>query len=176
IKARIIDRTIASMAEEGQPFRGVLYAGLMLTKEGAKVLEFNVRFGDPETQVILPRIEDDLLQLLMESADGNLTKKSINQSQKACVTVVAASKGYPSSYQKGFEISGVDLAESAGCIVFHAGTKRVGQKILTNGGRVLNVTALGDSFMKAREKAYEGISHINFEGITYRTDIAKNYI
>lgn len=172
IKSKIIDNTLQAMAQEGNHFKGVLYAGLMLTREGPKLLEFNVRFGDPETQVVLPRMEEDLLEVLIESSEGKITKREITQSVYKCVTVVAASKGYPSSYQKGFEITGIDKAEEKGCIVFHAGTKRVGEKILTNGGRVLNVTALGQSYKEAREKAYNGLENIKFEGIIFRKDIA----
>ncbi len=173
IKFKIIDKTLQAMADAGNPFKGVLYAGLMLTDEGPKLLEFNVRFGDPETQVVLPRLKEDLLTILIESSEGKITKNELSLSQNKCVTVVAASKGYPSSYSKGFEIKGIKMAEENGCIVFHAGTKREGEKILTNGGRVLNVTAFGETYNEAREKVYKGLEKIDFEGITYRKDIAR---
>lgn len=174
IKAKIIDKTVSAMAESGSPFKGILYAGLMITEKGPKLLEFNVRFGDPETQVVLPRIEDDLFELLLSASEGNLSKKEIKQKEDKCVTVVAASKGYPSEYQKGFEITGLSLAQEAGAIVFHAGTKKKDGKIVTNGGRVLNITALGKSYLEARNKCYNALKFINFEGITFRSDIAKH--
>lgn len=173
IKAKIIDKTLSAMAESGFHFRGILYAGLMITEKGPKLLEFNVRFGDPETQVVLPRIEDDLLELLLSASEGNLTKKEIRQKEEKCVAVVAASKGYPSQYQKGFEISGLEQAEKTGAIIFHAGTKKKDNKIVTNGGRVLNIAALGKTYLEARNKCYEALKLINFEGMIFRSDIAQ---
>lgn len=173
IKAKIIDRTVSAMAESCFHFKGILYAGLMITEKGPKLLEFNVRFGDPETQVVLPRIEDDLLELLFSASEGNLTKKEIRQKEEKCVAVVAASKGYPSQYQKGFEISGLQQAEKRGAIIFHAGTKKTNNKIVTNGGRVLNIAALGKTYLEARNKCYEALKLINFEGMIFRSDIAK---
>lgn len=173
IKTKIIDKTLSAMAEEGTPFKGVLYAGLMMTESEPKLLEFNVRFGDPETQVVLPRINDDLLELLLSASEGKINKKEINLKEEVCVTVVAISQGYPQSYKKGFEIEGLKEAEDSGAIIFHAGTKKEGSKILTNGGRVLNVTALGKNIEEAREKSYRALSYIKFDGINFRRDIAN---
>lgn len=176
VKKEIIEKTLIGMRREGNPFIGVLYAGLMLTSEGPKLLEFNVRFGDPETQVILPRIEDDLLEILISASEGKLLNGSMNVSHKKCLSVVATSKGYPSSFKKGLEINGIDEAEKEGTIVFHAGTIKKDGKIFTNGGRVLNVTAIGDDFKEAREKAYRALSYISFEGITFRNDIGLKIV
>lgn len=173
IKTKIIDKTISSMAEDGTPFKGVLYAGLMMTESEPKLLEFNVRFGDPETQVVLPRIKDDLLELLLSASEGKLNKKELSLKEEVCVTVVATSQGYPSSYKKGFEITGLREAEDTGAVIFHAGTNKENSKIVTSGGRVLNVTALGKNLEEAREKSYRALSFIKFEGINFRRDIAK---
>jgi len=164
------------MQEEGHPFKGTLYAGLMLTENGPKLLEFNVRFGDPETQVILPRLEENLLEILVQVSEGNLKFKNFKTSLNRCLTVVATSKGYPASYEKGMEISGIKEAEESKAIVFHAGTTLKEGKLITNGGRVLNVTAVGEDFNKCREKAYRALSFIKFNGITYRNDIGLKIV
>jgi len=169
----VILPTLRGMAAEGAPYRGVLYAGLMLTAQGPKVLEFNCRFGDPETQVVLPRLASDLLPVLRACAAGRLDEAEVAWAPQACVTVVLCSHGYPGSYPKGREISGLDeAARETGVVVFHAGTRREGPRLLTAGGRVLDVTALGDDLVTARDRAYAAASRIRFEGVQYRRDIA----
>lgn len=161
------------MAERGTPFRGVLYAGLMLTAEGPKVLEFNTRFGDPETQAVLPRLGSDLLELCLSSREpGGLAGKSVEFVDDWAVTVVLASAGYPESSSKGDVISGLDDAAAAGAEVFHAGTTERAGEILTDGGRVLAVTALGGDAADARRRAYDAAERIRFDGRQMRTDIA----
>jgi phosphoribosylamine--glycine ligase len=170
----IIDPTIKGMAEEGNPYQGILYAGLMITPEGPKVLEFNVRFGDPETQVVLPRMESDLLDLLYAMAEGNLENVDIRWSENAAVCVVIAAKGYPGSYEKGEEISGLDMAsEDENTIAFHAGTALKDGKVVTNGGRVLGMTSVASTLHPAIMRAYEGVNKIHFEGMYCRRDIAS---
>jgi phosphoribosylamine--glycine ligase len=174
---RIVDEvlvaTVRGMQEEGVPYRGVLYAGLMLTDEGPKVLEFNARFGDPEAQVLLPRLGSDLAELCLACAEGNLSLYRANLSPLACVTVVLASGGYPDEYRTGFEISGLrDAASVEGALVFHAGTAERRGRVVTSGGRVLSVGALGETIAEARTRAYEACSRISFEGMQYRGDIA----
>ena len=156
-------------------YRGVLYGGFMLTPEGPKIIEFNARFGDPETQVVLPRLETDLVDIMMAVAEGRPDDIVLRWSEQWAVCVVLASEGYPGSYEKGKVILGVDEAEAIeGVTVFHAGTaKNYDEELVTAGGRVLNVVALGDSFDEAREKAYEACDYINFEGKQFRTDIGK---
>ncbi len=173
IKTTIIAPTLKVLNEEGKKFIGCLYAGLILTEDGPKVIEFNCRFGDPETQVVLPLLEGDFLKLLYSVADGNLEPNAVSYSQRTAVCVVAASGGYPDEYEKGFEISGLDnLSENV--IVYHAGTKDEDGKILTNGGRVLGVTFLleNNDLLEAKEKAYEAINSIHFRNIYFRKDIA----
>jgi phosphoribosylamine--glycine ligase len=159
---------VDGMAAQGMPYVGVLYAGLMLTPNGLRVLEYNCRFGDPETQVVLPLLESDLLEIMQACVDGNLSQQTIVWKDQACVTVVAASGGYPGKYTSGKEIAIGELGES---FVFHAGTKIIGEKVLTNGGRVLSVSAFGNDFAEARQRAYAGMANIKFEGIHYRGDI-----
>lgn len=175
---KIIYRTIDGLAKEGIDYRGVLYAGVMLTKDGPKTLEFNVRFGDPETQAILPRLKSDLLEIMLAAREGKLSKiRSLEWDNRACVCVVCAAGGYPGNYAIGKEISGLDAAEkSDGIVVFHAGTKKAGNKILTSGGRVLGVTGLGDSIKEAINKTYSAVNKINFEGMHYRKDIGRKAI
>lgn len=168
---RIIKPTAQAMVAEGRPFRGVLYAGLMVTADGPKVVEFNSRFGDPEAQVVLPLLESDLLDVLLAVVEGKLDCVDIRWSDKSAVCVIAASAGYPGDYRKGVPIEGLDRVRDA--IVFHAGTARDGDRIVTNGGRVLGVTALGATIAEARAKAYEQLAHIRFDGMHYRTDIAR---
>ncbi|MDO8549962.1 MAG: phosphoribosylamine--glycine ligase [Ignavibacteria bacterium] len=173
IENKIIKPTLAGMKNEGYPFSGCLYAGVMITKEEPKVVEFNCRFGDPETQVVLPLLKGDFLKLLYSSANGKLDKNAVHYSEGSAVCVVAASKGYPDLYQKGFEITGLDLNDKK-IIIYQAGTDEADEKIITNGGRVLGVTAVlnKNNLKEAREKAYEAIKEIHFEGMYYRKDIA----
>jgi phosphoribosylamine--glycine ligase len=161
---------LAELARRGSPFSGLLYAGLMLTDHGPRVLEFNCRFGDPETQAILPRLEGDLLETLASVAHGALDAQ-VAAGEHAAVTVVLAGGDYPASNDKGTPIAGIDEAEAAGALVFHAGTARRGQELLTNGGRILNVTALGDDLLSARTAAYEAVGRISFAGMRFRSDI-----
>jgi len=168
----IIKPTVKAMAQEGRPYKGVLYAGLMLTSDGPKVLEYNCRFGDPETQAVLPLIDGDIVPILNAVVDGELEKVEVNSSGRCCVCVVMASAGYPGKYEKGKAIRGIEEAESLGdVIVFHAGTALKDGELITNGGRVLGVTALGDDFASAISRAYEAVSLISFEGAHYRKDI-----
>ena len=177
LRQRILDEvilpTIDGMNQEGHPFAGVLYAGLMLTRGGPKVLEFNVRFGDPEAQVILPRLSSDLATLLQKAASGDLAGVRAEWTSDAAVCVVAASQGYPGSYAKGREISGLARAgRMEKLVVFHAGTAREDGRFVTSGGRVLGVTALAPSLDDAVRRAYAGLNEIHFDGIYYRRDIA----
>lgn len=165
--------TIKAMAQEGRPYRSVLYGGLMVNNSNVKTLEFNARFGDPETQVILPRLKTDLVDIVIAVIRGKLNQMKIEISEDACVGVVMASGGYPESYKTGFLISGLQDVDRD-VMVFHAGTK-VGTtpwEVLTSGGRVLTVVATGKTIAKAREKAYANVSRIKFEGVHYRKDIA----
>ena len=172
----ILDRVhrpvLAELNDRGHPFIGVLYAGLMRTDEGLKVLEFNVRFGDPETQAILPRLEGDLLEALAAAANGDLGDLKLGVSDQACVTVVLAAGNYPAGSDKGSPITGIAAAEETGAIVFQAGTAMRDETLLTSGGRVLNVSALGSTIAEARERAYAACEKISWEGMRYRTDIA----
>jgi phosphoribosylamine--glycine ligase len=163
---------LAELNDRGHPFIGVLYAGLMRTDEGLKVLEFNVRFGDPETQAILPRLEGDLLEALAAAANGDLDDLKLGVSDQACVTVVLAAGNYPAGSDKGSPITGIAAAEETGAIVFQAGTATRDETLLTSGGRVLNVSALGSTIAEARERAYAACEKISWEGMRYRTDIA----
>ncbi len=162
---------LAQLAARGSPFVGLLYAGLMLTAAGPKVLEFNCRFGDPETQAILPRIDGDLLEALAAAAGGDLSRTAIGTGEEAAVTVVLASRDYPARGDSGTPIEGVEDA-AATALVFHAGTAVHGGRLVTNGGRVLNVTGLGASLDAARETAYAACASISFDGMQYRRDIA----
>ncbi len=167
--------TIDAMRKEGRPFKGVLYFGLMMTKDGVKVIEYNCRFGDPETQVVLPRLKTDLLDIMEAVADENLSELDIEWYDNAAVCVVEASGGYPVSYKKGFEITGLDdVGEDI--IVFHAGTALKDGKLVTNGGRVLGITAVRDNLDNAIKTAYEAVDKIHFEGEFHRNDIGiKKY-
>lgn len=173
IENKIIKPTLDGLKKEGAQFKGCLYAGLMITDNEPKVIEFNCRFGDPETQVVLPLLKGDLLKLLYSSAAGKLDKNAVHYEDGCAVCIVAASKGYPDSYEKGFEITGLDLNDKK-IIIYHAGTDEADDNIITNGGRVLGVTAvLNKNDMKeARETAYKAIKEINFDGMYYRKDIA----
>jgi phosphoribosylamine--glycine ligase len=171
----ILEPAVRAMAAEGCPYRGVLYAGLMLTEEGIKVLEFNCRFGDPETQVTLPRMKSDLLEPLLACVNGGLDKVKVEWDTQPCVGVVMASSGYPGDYRTGYHITGMD-GTGPEALVFHAGTRIQEGQVVTDGGRVLAVAALGDSMEAARNRAYENVSQIHFEGCYYRRDIAATEV
>lgn len=170
----ILDPWLAGCAREGIDFRGLLYPGVMLTASGPRVLEFNARFGDPETQVYLARLEDDLADLLLASAEGRLAGRELRWKPGAAVCVVMASAGYPGSSPKGLPIRGLDAAAALpGVKVFHAGTALREGRVVTNGGRVLGVTATGDAVAEARRRAYAAVAAIQFEGAQWRTDIGS---
>jgi phosphoribosylamine--glycine ligase len=171
IKKKIMAPTVKAMHDEGRPYRGVLYGGLMIADDNPKVLEFNARFGDPEAQVTLPLLQTDLVDIMLAVNDNRLGNLRVEWSNDACVGVVMASGGYPGSYQTGFPISGLDELDKD-IMVFHAGTKLEGGKVVTSGGRVLAVVAIGKTLAEAREKVYNNISRIKFEGCHYRKDIA----
>jgi phosphoribosylamine--glycine ligase len=164
---------LAELARRESPFVGVLFAGLILTENGPQVLEFNCRFGDPETQSLLPRLDGNLLDALAAAAAGDASEVELPGSDEAAVTLVIAAGDYPASGDSGSPISGVEEAEATGALVFHAGTALHGDRLVTNGGRILDVTALGPTIAAARERAYEAAAHISFAGARYRTDIAK---
>ncbi len=170
----IYQPTVDAMAAEGRPFKGIIFFGLMLTADGPKVLEYNARFGDPEAQVVLPRMKTDIIDVFEACIDGTLDQVDLEFEDNAAVCVVLASKGYPISYQKGYPIKGLDAFKSKeGYYVFHAGTARSGDDIVTNGGRVLGVTATGSNLKDARKNAYEATSWISFENKYCRSDIGK---
>ena len=163
---------VEELARRGAPFVGVLFAGLMLTEDGPKVLEFNARFGDPETQSILPQVEGDLLGALAAAAGGDLESAEVTSSNEAAVTVVLAAAGYPERSDAGTPIEGVEEAEATGALVFHAGTALHGERLVTNGGRILGVTGRGASVSEARAQAYAGCERIRYDGVQFRRDIA----
>ncbi|MBA2462810.1 MAG: phosphoribosylamine--glycine ligase [Actinobacteria bacterium] len=169
---RVHRPVVAALAQRGSPFVGVLFAGLMLTASGPRVLEFNCRFGDPETQSMVPRLEGDLLGALAAAAGGDVSHIELEAGDKAAVTVVLAGRGYPERSDAGTAIHGVREAEAAGVLVFHAGTALRGNRLVTNGGRILNVTATGSSIAAARDSAYAACERISFDGLQYRRDIA----
>ncbi len=173
VKATIMEPTVKAMSEEKRPYRGVLYCGLMVSGNEVKVLEYNSRFGDPETQVILPRLKTDLVEIMLAVISSTLNKIKVEWEDDACVSVVMASGGYPGKYQTGQPITGLEKADKD-ITVFHAGTK-VGKsgEILTAGGRVLNVTATGKTIAEARQKVYDNLPRIYFAGAHYRRDIAQ---
>ena len=163
---------LRELAKRRTPFAGALFAGVMLTSEGPRVLEFNCRFGDPETQSLLPRLDGDLLEALAACAHGSLRGVSLPASNAAAVTIVLAARDYPERGDSGTPIEGVADAEAAGALVFHAGTALHDGRLVTNGGRILNVTALGESIAAARAAAYDAASRIHFAGVRFRSDIA----
>jgi len=174
---RFLKPTVDALRTEGVIYRGILYAGLILTKEGPKILEFNCRFGDPEAQVVLPLLKTDLMELILATTEGNLKDYKLKWQNRVAVSVVLASKGYPGAYKKGHEIKGLDAAGNLPDIkVYHAGTAKKDSRTVTSGGRVLNVVGFGDDHLSARFVAYEGIKQIEFEGMHYRTDIAEKAI
>ena len=173
---KIFQPTVAAMNAEGRPFKGCLYFGLMLTPDGPKVIEYNSRFGDPETQVVLPRLKTDFAEIVKAVAEERLSQLSIQWSEQASACVVMASGGYPGSYPKGIEMHGLDEnGQVDGVTVYHAGTKYENGKFLTNGGRVLGVTALGDTLDQALDTAYAAVEKISFEGAMYRKDIGRTH-
>jgi phosphoribosylamine--glycine ligase len=170
----IYEKTMAAMKAEGRDFVGVLFTGLMITEKGTKVLEFNARFGDPEAQVVLPRMKNDIIDVMEACVEGRLDEIDLQFEDNAAVCVVLASEGYPVSYEKGYEIRGLDTFKNKeNYYVFHAGTKLVDGKVVTNGGRVLGVTAKGDDLVKARANAYEATKWIDFDNKYMRNDIGK---
>jgi phosphoribosylamine--glycine ligase len=172
VMREIIEPTVRAMKAEGRPFKGVLFAGLMMTKQGPKVLEFNVRFGDPECQVLMPRLKSDLLPALIAARDGELGHFDLRWKDEAALCVVLAARGYPGTYKKGTDIDGLEAAAAVpGVTVFHAGTRREGKRIVSNGGRVLGVTALGATIEQAQARAYEAVGKIAWEDGYYRRDI-----
>jgi phosphoribosylamine--glycine ligase len=174
VMEEVMRRTVDGMAAEGRPYRGVLYAGLMIDGGNIKTLEFNARFGDPECQPLLMRLKSDIVPVLLATAEGDISAIELEWHDKAAVCVVMAAGGYPGDYPKGDEISGLDLAAQVeDLFVFHAGTAEKEGKFVTNGGRVLGVTALGGSVMEAIERAYTGVAAITWNGVHYRTDIGK---
>ncbi len=172
VMEEILKPTIEGMKKEGRPFKGCLYAGLMITAKGPKVVEFNARFGDPETQVVLPLLKSDLVEVMLACVDGKLAETKVEWSDEAAVSVVMASGGYPGDYEKGKEIKGVADAEAMGALVFHAGTAEQDGTVVTSGGRVLNVVGVAKDIPEAVKKAYAGVEKISFDGAHYRKDIA----
>ena len=173
VRSTVFEPVAEGLAEEGCPYSGLLYAGLMITDEGPMVLEFNARFGDPETQVVLPRMRSDLLDALEHTAAGDISDLELSWDPRPCVGVVVASGGYPGAYETGMPVDGLGTA-SEGALVFHAGTARSGDRVVTSGGRVLSVSALGETVAEARAAAYDGVAAIGFEGAYHRRDIALN--
>ncbi len=172
IRTELMEPFMAGLKADGLTFSGLLFPGLMLTPGGMRVLEFNCRFGDPETQVLLTRLQSDLLDLLEATVDGTLHTAKAEWDTRAAVCVILASGGYPGDYRKGLPITGIEAAEALGDVtVFHAGTRMDGGQLVTAGGRVLGVTALGDTLAEARDKAYAAVGKIHFEGVTFRRDI-----
>lgn len=168
----VLEPIAAGLETEGVSYKGVIYAGLMLTSEGPKVIEFNCRFGDPEAQALLPRLSSDLVEPMLACTEGSLVGMKLSWRSDACVCVVAASGGYPEDYQTGLAISGLDKAEAiSGIPAFHAGTAMRDGELVTAGGRIIGISALGDDRSAAREKAYRAVSQVGFDGIHYRRDI-----
>lgn len=172
VNVRILRPIVAAMKKEGYPFKGCLYAGLMITSEGPKVVEFNCRFGDPETEAVLPLFDGDLARVMLDCVHGTLSDEAVVWKKACAVDVVLASEGYPASHSSGEVISGIEDAKKADCLVFHAGTVKKNGQYVVNGGRVLNVVALADTLAEAKAKAYEGVSRISWRGMQYRHDIA----
>lgn len=170
---KIFMPTINAMNNEGRTFKGCLYFGLMITPKGPKVIEYNCRFGDPETQVVLPRLKTDIVDIFEAIDSETLSDLDVEWSDDACACVIMASGGYPKSYPKGIEITGLSNGQLDGVTVYHAGTKLQGNELVTSGGRVLGVTALGDTLENALKKSYDTVEKIHFEGAHYRRDIGK---
>lgn len=176
VQKEILEPTIQSMAAEGRKYVGCLYAGLMITADGPKVIEYNARFGDPETQVVLPLLDGDLAEIMLACIDGKLKDTKVSWKDEAAVCVVMAAGGYPASYQKGDVITGIDAAEAGGAVVFHAGTAKTDAGIVTNGGRVIGVTATAANIKQAVDNAYAAVNKINFKDNHFRKDIAYRAI
>jgi phosphoribosylamine--glycine ligase len=177
IERDILVPIVDGMVREGIEYKGVLYAGLMLTASGPKVLEFNCRFGDPETQPLMLRLKSDLAEALLAVADGRLNEIELKWDQRPAICVVATSNGYPGEYPTGVPISGIEKADALADVkVFQSGTRVEGSKLVTDGGRVLGVTALGDTVAEARNRAYKAMDLIHFDGMHYRRDIAHQAI
>jgi len=173
IEEKIVQPTLRALKKRGRPFSGILFPGVMITDEGPKAIEFNARFGDPETQSYMRILETDLVEILLACTNGMLKKQKIKWSKKSACCVVCASGGYPGKYETGKTISGLDTIHNKSVVVFHAGTKMDGNKAVTNGGRVLGVTAVGKNLKTALSKSYDAIKSISFEGMQYRKDIGK---
>ncbi len=174
INREVLGPCVAGMAADGMPYTGILYAGLIITEAGPKVIEFNVRFGDPETQAIMPRMTTDIVPIFLACCDGKLDQHTIEYNEWPCVTVVMASGGYPGAYKKGIPIEGIESAETLdNVVVFQAGVKQERGDLFTAGGRVLNVTAMAPTLPETLEKVYEAVGRIHFDGAHYRTDIGK---
>lgn len=171
IKERIVDPLLQALRKRGRPFRGLLYPGLMMTAEGPKVVEFNARFGQPETESYMRLLDSDLLDILLACAKSSLADVTVEWKKGAACTIIAASAGYPGDSPKGKEITGIDSITDPDVVVFHVGTRREGEKLLTNGGRVLGVTAVGDDLRGALKKGYAALERISFSGMQYRRDI-----
>ncbi len=172
VQEKILDPICHAMATEGYPFVGCLYAGLMITRDGPKVVEFNCRFGDPETEVVLPMLDSDLAQIMLHCIQGTLSADDVKWKKGYAVDVVLASEGYPQTHSDGDVLTGLDEAKETGCLLFHAGTKKENGHFVTHGGRVLNVVALAPTLQEARDNAYRGMSYIRCRGMQYRRDIA----
>ena len=170
VKSSIIETTLKAMRSEGKTYKGLLYFGIIITKDGPKVLEYNCRFGDPETEIILPLLKSDLVPLMLATIEGNLKDHNIHLHDGYALDVVLASGGYPDSYEKGKIIKGLNSLDPD-IYVFHAGTRSTGKKLLTNGGRVLNIVAKGNDFLNLRDLLYKNIKNISFDGMHYRKDI-----
>ena len=177
IVQRIMKRTIHALAQEGRPYKGILYGGIIVTADGPKVIEFNCRMGDPETQVVLPLIKTDLVDIIAAVCNGSVADLDIDLDNRAATCVVMASGGYPEAYDTGFPISGIDRAEASGdVIVFHAGTGRKDGQLVTNGGRVIGVTAIGDTIKSSIDRAYEAVGKIDFDNAYFRRDIGHRVL
>ncbi len=174
ISTQILGPTLAALAAEGRPYRGVLYAGIMLTSDGPKVIEYNCRFGDPETQVVLPLLQTDIVEVFEACIQGRLAQSDIDWSAQAAATVVVAASGYPTSSSPSTPISGLAAAAATGCKVFHAGTAMSGHDVVTAGGRVVAVTALGANLDDAVARAYNGVGAVSFDGAQFRPDIGRS--
>ena len=174
---RIMKRTVHALAREGCPFKGILYGGIIVTTDGPKVIEFNCRMGDPETQVVLPLIKTDFVDIIEAVCNGSVADLDIELDNRAATCVVMASGGYPEAYDTGFPISGIDLAEAPGDVmVFHAGTGREDDQLVTNGGRILGITALGDTIKSSIDRAYEAVGKIDFDNAYFRRDIGHRVL
>lgn len=174
VKEQVIEPTIKGMAEEGHPYRGILYCGLMLTEEGPKVVEFNVRLGDPEAQVVLPLVSSDWVEIFKRLAAKDLGDTQLKTRDGAAACVILASEGYPVSYEKGFPISGLKKAEKEGpAVLFHAGVGETDGQLVTDGGRVIGVTGVGADLTDALARAYRGVEQVTFQGKYFRGDIGR---